>query len=110
MLLDIYRKFFLSKDEYRVKFKIFNHPNDNIWVRYHDISYLCNEIILSEGKKPNGVWAIYGNSKKNIVVVVYNKHNITINKIEELLRGYGLEIKQIQNRPLKKLLFGLIEI
>lgn len=110
ILQKIYKKLFVSKNTYRVKFQVLNLSDDIIWSKYHDIAWFCDDAIMHTDKEFNGVWAIYGNNKKNIATVIYDKRNTDVIEIQKYLEKYGLRIKQIKNVPLKKLFFKFIEM
>ncbi len=109
ILQKIYRKLFISKNSYQVKFEVLNMQDDKIWDNYHhSVYYFCDEVILCKGKLPNGSFDILGHDKTNTIDVPYDRRYITIDEIQKFLESYGMQVRKIENKPFKKI-FGLIE-
>lgn len=107
MFKKIYKKLFLSENYHHVKFLVLNMKNEEVWNKYHcSVGYFCEEVILNEGRKLKGMLDIYGHDKTNVIVVAYDNQHIAVHEIQSFLEGFGIKVKQTENKPFKKF-FGL---
>lgn len=98
-----------SEHTYEVTFQVLN-MGDDLWNPYHhSVGYFCDEIILNQGKKPNGTWDVHGHDETNTISVVYNKRQITVPEIQNFLESYGLKIEKVKDTAFKKFL-GSFEV